>query len=881
MFPNTPCPDCDPCPEQVVPLPLPDLSEILCNTTYDSTCVVYTGPDIECLGITTNMTFDEIFQIFCTAANSCCSYQAPQNCVTSAWSDWGICYCPNDEEPSQCQQVRTRTVIIPAANGGTPCGPLTETRSCTTPNKICFTFGSYACSSPGITSTQLYVSPFGVLNDKPFYELSVCNDIYYVWFNNTDSLWHCNTTGFAATSVDQILDNNGNEYPISNDSDEIWINNTSNDNLMLISSYDVDACIDPKICFNIVLEPETATHPYTFFSNVPPSYTPADQASYPAYEFTVDVDGEEHIIKIVYNELNSVWDAYDNNTLIGTLDSTDFYPIGTWDSESSNLENYIVSSSVGVCVQPPDVDCVLSCGNWSACVGGTRTRTCIVEKPSSGNGEPCDELIQTEVCEDPFCLPITNLNVQIVNNTVQVSFTENPDASEYHIVYTSDNWATHVEDTFTSSPYAINYKCGEFFEGYVTVLCINGTESSQVDFQIAAPECTPRSLIGGFNIEIPAGNTIALDQSFSTTLQLPNLNVSSGSVLKMINIPNGYVCAGEFSQVFIGNSSPVTVNSIVLLNIDFTINSTFFGSGFQQNTSPGIIYELYYDSNTNRIYVGGTFNKYKGSACTPNFVVLNASTGNIDNTFAANTFGAENQNGTPAVKAITVDLNGDVWVGGQFTKMNNDAKLKYLCRFDTNGVVDNDLYTGNSFLYIADPASTSVNTILTDNLNNAYIGGTFKYYDTIPSVQYNLIKLLNNGSLDTSFSTGVINYSGSCTPSVNKLIFHNSRILVGGNFITYNGAQVPGFLRIDTGGNLDSTFTILTHTGQSCSEVFEIVDKNNKIYIGTTYLTYGTSTKKLYYVLNSNGDLDPSVNNTVTIQSTSSYYGIKSILIVP
>lgn len=46
----------------------------------------------------------------------------PVNCVLSDWSEWSVC--------DEGTQTRTRTVITPASNGGTPCGPLTETRSC-------------------------------------------------------------------------------------------------------------------------------------------------------------------------------------------------------------------------------------------------------------------------------------------------------------------------------------------------------------------------------------------------------------------------------------------------------------------------------------------------------------------------------------------------------------------------------------------------------------------------------------------------------------------------------------------------------------------------------------------------------------------------------
>lgn len=44
------------------------------------------------------------------------------DCVVSEWSDWSECF--------EGTETRTRTIITPAANGGTPCPILTETRAC-------------------------------------------------------------------------------------------------------------------------------------------------------------------------------------------------------------------------------------------------------------------------------------------------------------------------------------------------------------------------------------------------------------------------------------------------------------------------------------------------------------------------------------------------------------------------------------------------------------------------------------------------------------------------------------------------------------------------------------------------------------------------------
>ena len=56
MYPNNNCNDCPECPGAITPLPLPDLSG-LCGDEYNAACVIYTGENINCLGITSGMTF--------------------------------------------------------------------------------------------------------------------------------------------------------------------------------------------------------------------------------------------------------------------------------------------------------------------------------------------------------------------------------------------------------------------------------------------------------------------------------------------------------------------------------------------------------------------------------------------------------------------------------------------------------------------------------------------------------------------------------------------------------------------------------------------------------------------------------------------------------
>lgn len=110
------CPN-DPMDPPVVVCPNP----LACQELYNTDCIVYTGEDIPCLSIVTGESMTSVIQKIAAKICQCCTQ--PVNCVVSEWSAWST--CQNGE------QTRTRTVLVPAQEGGEPCGDLTETRECT------------------------------------------------------------------------------------------------------------------------------------------------------------------------------------------------------------------------------------------------------------------------------------------------------------------------------------------------------------------------------------------------------------------------------------------------------------------------------------------------------------------------------------------------------------------------------------------------------------------------------------------------------------------------------------------------------------------------------------------------------------------------------
>jgi len=69
--PNCSCNNCCPPPTPPTPPTPPDCTGTSCTELYDGACVVYSGANISCFGITTNMTFNSIVQAIAQTLCDC------------------------------------------------------------------------------------------------------------------------------------------------------------------------------------------------------------------------------------------------------------------------------------------------------------------------------------------------------------------------------------------------------------------------------------------------------------------------------------------------------------------------------------------------------------------------------------------------------------------------------------------------------------------------------------------------------------------------------------------------------------------------------------------------------------------------------------------
>ena len=254
-------------------------------------------------------------------------------------------------------------------------------------------------------------------------------------------------------------------------------------------------------------------------------------------------------------------------------------------------------------------------------------------------------------------------------------------------------------------------------------------------------------------------------------------------------------------------------------------------SGFGTLTA---VYSIELDQTLNRMYVGGTMNTYNGTSIG-NFTALDLTSGNI----VGSPFNTSLTNGQ--VSSVRVQPDGKVLLGGSFTTYSGVSQNR-LTRINSNGFRDTTFNIGTGF-------NSSIQTILVDSNNKILVGGNFTTYSGITS--RGLIRLNSDGSFDTTFSGLTIGFSG--LGSIDDIIEVSGQYYVGGEWTTYNGVSAPDIIRLNNDGSLDTSFSATTFSGGTYVRGIGI-QSSGKIIVAEV--------NGVLYRLNTNGSLDTTFTAT-------------------
>jgi len=155
------------------------------------------------------------------------------------------------------------------------------------------------------------------------------------------------------------------------------------------------------------------------------------------------------------------------------------------------------------------------------------------------------------------------------------------------------------------------------------------------------------------------------------------------------------------------------------------------------------------------------------------------------------------------VKLIGLQSSNKSIISGEFTTYNYMPKNR-IARLHTNLTLDNSFNSSGST-----PTGSVINGMAIQADNKIIVVGGFTGFSN-GSNGFGIARLDENGAIDANFNIGGVGFEGSAgnTGNIPKVCYFqpDGKILVGGDFFSYNGVNSLGIARLNQDGTIDTTF---------------------------------------------------------------------------
>jgi uncharacterized delta-60 repeat protein len=196
------------------------------------------------------------------------------------------------------------------------------------------------------------------------------------------------------------------------------------------------------------------------------------------------------------------------------------------------------------------------------------------------------------------------------------------------------------------------------------------------------------------------------------------------------------------------------------------------------------------------------------------------------------------------VRAIAIANDGKVIIGGQFASYQGNNSRR-IARLNPDGSYDSSFVVGNGF-------NGTVWTVAIQNDGKVIVGGEFNNYNS-PN-RSKIARLNADGSLDTTFDP-----LGGANNAVRSVaIQSDGKIVVVGEFTTFNSQSYPRIVRLNPDGSIDTSFVVGSGLGNSAWDVG--IQNDGKIIVGGILTSYQGFTSNKIVRINTNGSYDGSFN---------------------
>jgi uncharacterized delta-60 repeat protein len=352
------------------------------------------------------------------------------------------------------------------------------------------------------------------------------------------------------------------------------------------------------------------------------------------------------------------------------------------------------------------------------------------------------------------------------------------------------------------------------------------------------------------NIQLELNGKIILSGNFTVFNGAESNHVirlnSDGSIDRTLNIGTGFnndvsaLALQLDGKILVGGKftsyNEIQANRIIRLNNDGSVDSGFLSGTAFSNDGVTVIKI----DSANNIMIGGSFTgKYNGISVN-RLAFLNAN-GTIKSNFDIGSGPA-----SASVLALENDIDGSWFVGGSFSVFDSQNQGR-LTKIDSEGVLDiGYLATGAGF-------DNSVSKIISLKDNKTMVFGTFTKFNGNTALR--ISRLLEDGSSDVTFNSGG---SGANNAIKTAVLQSDDKLVFAGSFTNYNGKICNRITRILSDGSTDETFAIGTGFN---NQVYALgLQTDSKIIVAGNFTSYNETAAGRIIRLNTNGTVDSGFN---------------------
>ena len=327
-------------------------------------------------------------------------------------------------------------------------------------------------------------------------------------------------------------------------------------------------------------------------------------------------------------------------------------------------------------------------------------------------------------------------------------------------------------------------------------------------------------------------NNGSLDSTFSKPFEHPGPQVYCSHLCS-----NGKILIGG---VFSNFGSRYYCKGIVRINSDGS-----FDNSFHKNTGlNGIVHSIKVIDNNKKIVVGGFYSL--NDSMSYSILKMNED-GTMDSTFKGRNIFFKSYANFDQIGIVTIQNDKKILVGGSFSNINSKTiNNSCVTRLNSDGSIDSTFKT--SF-----HSSVGIGAIVQQSDGKIWVGGSFRNYgDFYPD---NIVKLNIDGTIDTSFKQGTGFNSGILDIAIQT----DNKILFGGNFTNYDGKQLNRLCRLNQDGTIDNTFNI--GSGFNSSVHVIKIQPDGKIIVAGNFTSFNNVKVNRIIRLNPDGSIDSLFNS--------------------